>query len=187
VLFWIHSLFCAINPVDLAACYQLLGLEWGSPLPEIKAAYRRLARQYHPDMHPHNPTAVQAQFVALTHAYEQLLQAQSLPGITAFPAASEQDQQLKRQAYRNLQPLLRKGRFARAVALIEGLAIRLPDDPEVRQWQAIAYYQWGKSLIDQGHATKAKIYLRKALRTDPHNRTLWAEVEHQVHRLAQVR
>jgi len=50
-------------------------------------------------------------------------------------------------------------------------------DPEVIQWQAIVYQQWGRFLIRDCQLDKARIYLRKALQTDPHNRSLWAEVE----------
>lgn len=180
--------------MDLATCYQTLGLQWGASVPEIKAAYRRLARCYHPDLHPQNVKAAEAKFIELTQAYEHLLQAPHGHGApdypqntaVASPPHSSTPHPLKAQTYENLQTLLRRRRFARAVALVEGLVIRLPADPEVRQWQAIAYYQWGKALIDQGHGEKAKVYLRKALRSDPHNRELWAEVESQVHRLARI-
>ncbi|TVQ62783.1 MAG: molecular chaperone DnaJ [Spirulina sp. DLM2.Bin59] len=177
--------------MDLAACYQTLGLQWGASLPEIKAAYRRLARCYHPDLHPQNVKAAEAKFIELTQAYEQLLQAQNGYAAPHHPphnpvAAPHAPHPLKDPIYINFQTLLRRRRFARAVALIEGLVIRLPEDYEVRQWQAIAYYQWGKALIDQGHGEKAKVYLRKALRSDPNNRELWAEVESQVHRLAKI-
>ncbi len=39
---------------------------------EIKAAFRRLARQYHPDLHPNEPEAA-ARFQALREAYEVLI------------------------------------------------------------------------------------------------------------------
>ena len=73
--------------------------------------------------------------------------------------------------------MLKEQRFPRAIALIEGLARRIPQDPEVKQWQAIAYQRWGRQLIQERQLDKARIYLKKALRTDPHNRSLWAEVE----------
>jgi tetratricopeptide (TPR) repeat protein len=94
-----------------------------------------------------------------------------------FTNLSPLEQQLKTNSYQQLQQLLREQRFPRAIALIEGLARRLPQDSEVKQWQAIAYQRWGRQLIQERQLDKARIYLKKALRTDPHNRSLWAEVE----------
>lgn len=102
------------------------------------------------------------------------------------PQLSEMEKQLKWQSYDQLELLLKAQRFPRAIALVEGLAQRLPQDPEVRQWQAITYQRWGRHLITQGELEKARIYLKKALRTDPHNRSLWSEVERDFRRIEQV-
>ena len=96
------------------------------------------------------------------------------------------EKQLKWQSYGQLQQLLKEGRFARAIALVEGLSQRIPQDPEVRQWQAIAYQRWGRHLVSERQLDKARIYLKKALRTDAHNRSLWAEVEQDFRRIEQM-
>lgn len=93
------------------------------------------------------------------------------------PQLSPLEAQLKVSSYQQLQQLLKNQRFPRAIALIEGLARRLPQDSEVTQWQAIVYQQWGRHLIREHQLDKARLYLQKALRTDPHNRSLWAEIE----------
>jgi tetratricopeptide (TPR) repeat protein len=96
---------------------------------------------------------------------------------------SDVEKQLKSQSYQQLQSMLKEQRFARAVVLVEGLAERIPHDLEVKQWQAIAYQRWGRYLVTAGQTEKARIYLKKALRTDPHNRALWAEVERDFQRI----
>jgi tetratricopeptide (TPR) repeat protein len=106
--------------------------------------------------------------------------------VQKLPDLSITEQQLKWSSYQQLQQLLKNRRFPRAIALIEGLAQRLPEDPEVRQWQAIAYQRWGRQLIAEKQLEKARIYLKKALKTDPHNRSLWAEVERDFRRLEQI-
>lgn len=199
--------------MNLADCYQLLGLNSGASIEEIKASYRRLARRYHPDV---NPTDKQAKdkFIAITEAYEFLLDAVKLAEVSQqwnkpqTPAASappqtikvtrkpkqdppkpklsQTEEMLKWQSYEQLQILLKGQRFPRAIALVEGLAQRLPQDPEVRQWQAIAYQRWGRHLIDERELEKARIYLKKALKIDPHNRSLWSEVERDFRRLEQI-
>jgi tetratricopeptide (TPR) repeat protein len=108
------------------------------------------------------------------------------PSFQFNPPLSEVEQQLKWNSYEQLQQLLKYRRFARAIALVEGLAQRIPHDPEVRQWQAIAYSSWGRHLVNERQLEKARIYLKKALRTDPHNRSLWAEVERDFRRIEQL-
>ncbi|MEL7502453.1 MAG: DnaJ domain-containing protein [Cyanobacteria bacterium J06554_6] len=52
--------------------YQRLRVSRNASRAEIKAAFRRLARQYHPDLNPKNPQA-QETFRALREAYEVLI------------------------------------------------------------------------------------------------------------------
>ena len=101
-------------------------------------------------------------------------------------ALSELELQLKQNSYLQLQRLLKYQRFPRAIALVEALAQRMPLDREVRQWQAIAYQRWGRKLIAEGKLDKARSYLKKALKTDPHNRALWMEVERDFRQLERV-
>lgn len=99
---------------------------------------------------------------------------------------SDVEKQLKFDSYRQLQQLLKEHRFARAIALVEGLSQRIPQDLEVRQWQAIAYSHWGRHLVNERQLDKARIYLKKALRTDAHNRSLWAEIEQDFRRIEKL-
>jgi DnaJ-domain-containing protein 1 len=45
---------------DIRRYYANLELPIGAPLPEVKAAYRRLMRRYHPDRHQHDPARAKA-------------------------------------------------------------------------------------------------------------------------------
>lgn len=206
--------------MNLTTCYRLLGLQTGASAADIKASYRRLARQYHPDMNPDKPQA-QEKFIEITEAYRVLMQSVSpiragtipksysqtppppppsvrvrvqqpppprpntaqnspnppTPAAPSHQPLSDTDHQLRQTAYRQLQLLFQEQRFPRAIALVEGLAQRFPNDPEIRQWQAWTYQRWGRHLVGNRQFDKARIYLKKALRIDPHNTTLWAEVE----------
>ncbi|MBW4647043.1 MAG: J domain-containing protein [Goleter apudmare HA4340-LM2] len=102
------------------------------------------------------------------------------------PHLAEIEQRLKWKTYEQLQRFLQDRRFPQAIALVEALADRLPADAEVRQWQAIAYQIWARALIGQNQLLKARIYLKKALKTDPHNKTLWNEIQRDFQRLEQI-
>jgi molecular chaperone DnaJ len=52
--------------------YEVLGVSKGAQENEIKKAYRKLARQYHPDTNPDNPESAEAKFKEATEAYEVL-------------------------------------------------------------------------------------------------------------------
>lgn len=216
--------------MNLIDCYRALGLRTGAPFTDVKAAYRRLARRYHPDVNPGDQQA-KDKFIQLTEAYRTLSQAlphdgldsaetstESVPGSASAPQKSAQaahqrqrspakakaappkpqypkvqknpdlsqlEQKLKQESYNQLQTLLQRRKFPRAIALVEGLAQRIPNDTEVRQWQAITYQRWGRQLINDGQFAKAQIYLRKALQTDPHNKSLHQEVNQDFQRLQQ--
>ncbi|MDQ3985869.1 MAG: molecular chaperone DnaJ [Actinomycetota bacterium] len=55
----------------MANHYEVLGVSRTATQEEIKRAYRRLARQNHPDANPGDPTA-EERFKAITHAYDVL-------------------------------------------------------------------------------------------------------------------
>lgn len=57
--------------MDVRDYYETLGIARGADQKEIKKAFRRLARQYHPDLNPDNRDA-EERFKAINEAYEVL-------------------------------------------------------------------------------------------------------------------
>ena len=51
--------------------YEVLGVDKGATDDEIKKAYRKLAKQYHPDLHPGDQEA-ESKFKEINEAYEIL-------------------------------------------------------------------------------------------------------------------
>lgn len=190
---------------------RVLGLRSNATFEEVKASYRRLARRYHPDVNPGDLDA-QDKFIRITQAYRQLsdvlavrsrvqqsvksaaaastraqvtVKSAPTPKVTVRvnPNLSSEDQALKQRGFEQLQQLFQAQRFPRAIALVDGLAQRLVKDAEVLQWQAITYQRWGRYLIRHRHYDKARRALKKALRIDPHNKSLWREVNRDFQRL----
>ena len=52
--------------------YAVLGVPTGTPEKDIKSAYRKLARKWHPDANPDNLKAAEEKFKEITEAYEVL-------------------------------------------------------------------------------------------------------------------
>ena len=52
--------------------YQLLGVPKSAAEKDIKSAYRRLARKWHPDANPDNPKEAEEKFKEISEAYEVL-------------------------------------------------------------------------------------------------------------------
>ncbi|AHJ29593.1 J domain-containing protein [Nodularia spumigena CS-584] len=102
------------------------------------------------------------------------------------PNIVEIERRLKWKTYEQLQRFLKERKFPQAIALAEALAARLPTDREVSQWQAVAYQIWGRALISENQLLKARIYLKKALKTDPNNKALWLEVQRDFQKLEQL-
>ena len=201
------------STTNLDQFYQLLGICRGVSIDELKAAYRSLARKWHPDLNPGDLEAHQ-RFITLNQAYQLLLvnvsaplesQAQTRPNrstsnsknttvrvtqrtapqaATVKPRKSEQE--LKWQLYYELQSLVKQQQFLKAIVLIESLAHHSPQDRQVCQWQGIIYSQYGHQLVQQREFDKARIYLKKALKVDPHNRQLWQEVDRVFNRITQL-
>ena len=51
--------------------YKIMGISKDTPQKDIKAAYKKRAKQFHPDLHPDDPKA-KAKFQALNEAYDVL-------------------------------------------------------------------------------------------------------------------
>ena len=49
--------------------YKILGVDKNIPQKDVREAYRKRAKQFHPDLHPNDPKA-KAKFQALNEAYE---------------------------------------------------------------------------------------------------------------------
>ena len=58
-------------PEEKRDYYEVLGINKGASEDEIKKAYRKTAKKYHPDLHPDDPVA-EAKFKECNEAYEVL-------------------------------------------------------------------------------------------------------------------
>ena len=64
------------NMADKRDYYEVLGVDKNSTPDEIKKAYRKLAKKYHPDLNPDDKEGAEAKFKEATEAYEVLSDAE---------------------------------------------------------------------------------------------------------------
>ena len=68
--------------------YQVLGVDRKAPIPDIKKAYRKLARKYHPDLNPGDKSA-EAKFKEIQEAYAVLSDAKKRAQYDQFGFAGD--------------------------------------------------------------------------------------------------
>jgi hypothetical protein len=75
-----------VSGLEIDGCYRVLGVRSDADLSEIKSAFRRLAREYHPDRN--KEPGAEERFNAITEAYGTILRAHGItpPGATTGPA-----------------------------------------------------------------------------------------------------
>ena len=59
-------------PLNYKDYYKVLGVPKGTPEKDIKSAYRKLARKWHPDANPNNQKEAEEKFKEIQEAYEVL-------------------------------------------------------------------------------------------------------------------
>lgn len=191
---------------NLAWCYRVLELTTDATEQEIKTAYKKLARKYHPDLNPSDRTKAEAQFKLISLAYQTLSSArqhlntpsksytsnQPAPTTTAssrvrFHVKHPQQRKVenisfeqrlyKASTLNQIYSLLKRKKWQQAIEVAENLTTDFPGDTQVSEWLAVAYHRWARKLIERQHYDHARIYLKKALQADPHNKQLWLAID----------
>ena len=195
--------------------YQVLGISPEADATQIKQAFRRLARRYHPDVAGlgsltrfqriseayqvlRDPASRQRfdlrrQSQRVTQRQPQKPQRQSTPRHKEpqvvvnrrYPWERDGQQQVIERAVKEIKRILRAQLYTQAVGQAEALAQQFPRSQEALHILALCYYRLGSTLLIEGDPQHSRIYLNKALETEPHNRELAFEVRRDLARLGQ--
>ena len=151
--------------------YEVLGLKRGASDEEIKKAYRRLSRKYHPDANVNNPNAAEAEekFKQVQAAYDQIMKEKesgysgygSTNGYGGYGSAggyggSQGSGAGQNDEYPNhlnaARSYIRAGRYNEALNVLSGM------DRKGAQWyylSAIANNGLGNNVVALEHAKRA--------------------------------
>lgn len=125
---------------DFHHYYKLLEISPEATAEEVKEAYRRLARQFHPDLNPGDKIA-EEKFKALSEAYEVLSEAaeQAKPDPTVASSKPEGESAIN-FCDRGLQKALR-GNYSAAISDYNRALQIDPDNPHTYSQRGVAYYK----------------------------------------------
>ena len=168
--------------------YQVLGVDKNASDDEIKRAYRRLAKQYHPDANPNDPAAAK-KMQEINEAYDRIKNPEKYQG----PAAGGQSyggygryggygynpyggyygqtqssggsRDARLQAAANY---LRYGRYREALSILSQI--------DAAERDALWYYLSALCHEGLGYQVTAMEHIRKAVSMDPGNQTYLNEL-----------
>ena len=140
--------------------YEVLGIQPTATDDEVKAAYRELAKKYHPDNYNNNPLSdlAEEKMQEINEAYDAIIRMRRQGG-SANGQSGHQTGGSSR--YADIRNLIRTGRTIDAEALLDGI----PAPSRDAEW----YFLKGSVLYKKGWLEEAYSHISTATRMDPTN------------------
>jgi len=155
--------------------YEVLGVPKGASAEEIKKAYRRLAKKYHPDNYVNNPLADLAaeKFKEINEAYEQLTggnaqQGKNATGSSYSGGAGE---------FAQIRNLINMNRIDEADRALDAMQNR------TAEW----FFLKGSVFMRRGWYSQGLNFIRQAVNMEPHNPEYRAALQQFMNRGQQYR
>ena len=152
--------------------YEVLGLKRGASDEEIKKAYRRLSRKYHPDANVNNPNAAEAEekFKQVQAAYDQIMKEKE-SGYSGYGSTNGYGGYGSAGGYGGYQSAQQDPRLQAAVNYINNRRFReaLNTLDQVSERSALWYYLSGCANAGLGNNVLARDHAAQAVNMEPNN------------------
>ncbi len=154
--------------------YEVLGVPRGATKEQVKAAYRELAKKYHPDNYIDSPLAESAnkKMQELNEAYDAIISGNPYSSNSSSSSSSGGSGY---NSYQQVREMMRLGRLDAAEQLLENMSPNTRD----AQW----YYLKGQINYQRGWTDQAYTYFASAYNMQPNN----AEYRHAYENLSAQR
>ena len=138
--------------------YSILGISRDASDDEVKKAYRKLSRKYHPDANIDNPNKEQAEekFKQVQQAYEQIMKEREQGTGYGNYGGYQDEESIRRQAAANY---IQSGHYREAMNVLQSL------QQKNGQW----YYLSAMANMGLGNNVNALNDIKEAVRLEPDN------------------
>ena len=138
--------------------YEVLGVSKDASPEEIKRAYRKLAKQYHPDNYVNNPLSdlAEEKFKEINEAYEALTNesaSQNYSGSYRYGGGSSSGE------FAQVRSMINTGNLSEAEAILDRMQNR------TAEW----FFLKGSVFMQRGWHTQGLNFIRQAVNMDPSN------------------
>jgi molecular chaperone DnaJ len=139
--------------------YSVLGVKQGASKEDIKAAYREMAKKYHPDKYKDNPLSSLAEekMREINEAYDVIMKSSEASGGVHYESSNSSYS--SNNIYQRIRQMINSGNINEAERLLNGVTQR---DAE---WN----YLMGMVCIRKGWYDQAKTYMGNAVNMNPGN------------------
>lgn len=153
--------------------YEVLGVPRGASKEQVKAAYRELAKKYHPDNYINSPLAENAnkKMQEINEAYDAIISGNT----GSFHSNTGSASGYTHNNYQQVRDLMNLGKLDMAEQLLENMSPNTRD----AQW----YYLKGQINYQRGWTDQAYTYFATAYNMQPNN----AEYRHAYENLSSQR
>lgn len=136
--------------------YEVLGINRNASKDEVKSAYRKLAKKYHPDMNENNPLKdlAEEKFKEIQWAYDEIMNNNGSSSYEGYNNSNDST-----SSFYNVRQLIQTGRFNEAIKALNGMSMRNAE------WN----YLVGVCYVNMGSLGQGVQYVQNAARMDPSN------------------